>query len=301
MRTAFRALTAATVLGCFGALLACCAWAGEPGPLRLSRESFLVALGTGGQHPAGLDIKKPTLYLVVHGFWRIEQFGRDLGESHSIEFDVTEPFPEGHNQLKCRWDQEHKSPGLHHDTHIPLVVAGYDIVPRKISDKKEGSTGRPAGETGLYAVLFTQKYSMKDRVGVRCWMLPVAASSEESARQEAVKQLSTSESDHATVESVVALDSIQGYAVSLRPKPVKASNVSAKQPAERTSCSLFLSKSQERGTITAPKLYAGVFGTQMNGEDQGVVFMAADKDASAHEKEQRQWGQKMPGFPSHAG
>ena len=142
MKTALGVLVGVTVLGCWGAAVVRCAGADEPGPLRLARESFLVALGTGGQRPAALDIQKPTLYLVVHGFWKIQQWGRDLGESHSIEFDVAEPFPEGHNQLKCRWDQEHKSPGLHHDTHIPLVVAGYDVVLEK-DPRREGKP-RPA-------------------------------------------------------------------------------------------------------------------------------------------------------------
>ena len=292
-------LVAAMVLGCFGGRLATTATAEDPGTVRLSRESFLVALGEGCQRQEKTDFKQPTLYLVVHGFWKVDRWRPDLGESHSIEFSVTEPGANVQNyQPKTRWNEEIKCQVPHHDAILPVAVEGYEVMLRKIPDNSNPGAGRAAQEQGLYAVLFNRKYTMDDCQGVRCWVQTVAASSVDGAKREAIGQLTKAESDQATVESVAALDSVQGYAVSLRPTQAKALKTADKK-LDRTSCSLVLSKSSQPATMSSPKLYAAVFGTRMNGEDQGVVFLAAEKNEIAHKREQQQWGQKVPGFHFH--
>jgi hypothetical protein len=299
MKAMLKVFVAGTVLGCCGGWLAARAAAEEPGAVRLSRESFLVALGKGCQRQEKADFKQPTLYLVVHGFWKIDRWRPDLGESHSIEFSVTEPNANVQNyHPKTRWNEEIKCQVPHHDAILPVAVEGYEVVLRKILDNSNPGAGKAADEQGLYAVLFDQKYAANDCQGVRCWVLTVASSSAEGAKREAIRQLTEAESDRATIDSVVALDSVQGYAVSLRPEQAKGAKPANKKP-DRTSCSLLLGRSRQPATMSSPKLYAAVFGTRMNGEDQGVIFLAAEKNENAHNKEQEQWNRKVPGFHFH--
>lgn len=196
----------------------------------------------------------------------------------------------------------------HHDAIFPVLVEGYDVVLRKDGS---GAT-KSAGEKNLYAVMLNQKYNTSDEIGVNCWAETVAAASAESAQQEAMKGLSATERGQTTVASTLALDAIQGYAISVKPKPATSATPPTQKPLGRMSASLVVSRSREpmqsEGT-TAPKLYAGCFGLTRDGsagdggEDEGVLFLTtADQGKelgkAVLEKGKKQWGQRT-GFHAH--
>jgi len=284
-----------------------------PGPLRLKHESFLAAFGRGCEKQAETNIQNPTLYFVEHGFWKVVRFGQELGESHSLEFSVSEPHRSVNgNDPVPRWGQEHKGIIVHHhDAIFPVYVAGYDVVLKKNAASNGCEAAKSADEKNIFAVLLNQKYATHDEIGVNCWGMTVASATAESAPLDALNGISAGAREKTTVESIFPLDSIQGYAVSLHSNPA---NVSTQQSIGQLSASLVLRRSSETTPhMTAPKLYAGCFGftrdgkTGSGGEDQGVLFAAADASPADTNKTPakavaakgvRQWGRKT-GFHSH--